>query len=78
MRDLRQEVREEAVRTRRHFDVTAEHLRGDVRLVAEGVVTNAAGIDRLRGEMNERFATSETVLLAAFTEVRRDIAALRF
>jgi len=30
------ELREEGERTRRHFDVVAESLRDDIRLVAEG------------------------------------------
>ncbi len=75
--DLRTEVRETAVETRRHFDVTAEALRHDVQIVAEGVVTANATIERLgtelRAEMKSRFA----VVDAAFIQVRRDIEDLR-
>jgi alkylhydroperoxidase/carboxymuconolactone decarboxylase family protein YurZ len=34
--EMFQAVREEGQQTRRHFDVVAESLRGDIRLVAEG------------------------------------------
>src|SRR6266542_560940 len=70
--DLRTEVRESAVETRRHFDVTAEALRHEVQIVAEGVVTANVAIERLgtelRAEMNSRVA----VVYAAFIQVRRD------
>ena len=75
--DLRTEVRESAVETRRHFDVTAEALRHEVQIVAEGVVTANVAIERLgtelRAEMNSRFA----VVDAAFIQVRRDFEDLR-
>jgi hypothetical protein len=75
--DLRTEVRESAVETRRHFDVTAEALRHDVQIVAEGVVTANVAIERLgtelRAEMTSRFA----VIDAAFIQVRRDFEDLR-
>ena len=32
-------IADEGVQTRRHFDVVAESLRGDIRLLAEAVVT---------------------------------------
>ena len=40
------QVREEAVETRRHFDVVAESLRGDIRLIAEGHVHLTQPMDR--------------------------------
>jgi hypothetical protein len=36
--DVYRAIREEGERTRRHFDVVAEDLRGDTRLLAEGQV----------------------------------------
>jgi len=45
---LRQEIREEAMTTRRHFDVVAESLRDDIRLIAEGLVALAAKVDGMR------------------------------
>jgi hypothetical protein len=35
---LSREIREEAAATRRHFDVVAESLRDDIRIVAEGLI----------------------------------------
>ncbi len=37
----------------RHLDVTAESLRGEIRLVAEGVLTVDDKLSRFRGEMDE-------------------------
>ena len=34
-----EEVRAEGERTRRYFDIVAEGLRGDIRLIAEGLAT---------------------------------------
>ena len=53
---IRQDVRAESAETRRHFDVVAEDLRSEVRLVAEGVVALDQKHDRLRDEMREEFS----------------------
>ena len=47
-KNLRQEVREEAGTTRRHFDVVAESLRDDIRLIAEGLVALDAKVEGMR------------------------------
>jgi hypothetical protein len=44
----KEELREEGRQTRRHFDVVAERLEGQIRLVAEGQVA-------LREQMDMRF-----------------------
>ena len=41
-------VREEAVATRRHFDVVAESLRDDIRIIAEGLITLDAKVEAMR------------------------------
>ena len=41
------EMREEGERTRRHFDVIAESLRDDIRIIAEGHVALDARVTRL-------------------------------
>jgi len=78
---LRQEVRDTAAETRRHFDVVAEYLRHDIRGIAEGVIGLSERVDRLgtglRSEMNERFTATHAVVRVAFQEVRRDIEGLR-
>jgi hypothetical protein len=45
---LRQEIREEAVATRRHFDVVAESLRDDIRIIAEGLIALDAKVEASR------------------------------
>ena len=45
---LGQEIREEAIATRRHFDVVAESLRDDIRIIAEGLIALDAKVDTIR------------------------------
>ena len=45
------EVRNEGARTRRHFDVVAESLRGDIQLIAEGQVALQQRFEELRTEL---------------------------
>lgn len=45
---LRQEIREEGVATRRHFDVVAESLRDDIHIIAEGLIALDAKVERMR------------------------------
>lgn len=47
------ELREEGERTRRHFDVVAERLEGQIRLIAEGLLA-------LRERMESRFTEVTT------------------
>jgi hypothetical protein len=47
---------QESDEIKRHFDVVAEGLRSEIRLVAEGVAMNTEGLDRLAG----RVGTVET------------------
>ena len=44
--ELRAAIAESEKRMRTHFDVVAESLRGDIRLVAEAVVTLSERVDR--------------------------------
>jgi hypothetical protein len=46
--EFRHEIREEGSTTRRHFDVVAESLRDDIRIMAEGLVTLDAKVDAMR------------------------------
>lgn len=54
--DLRAALKEEGERTRCHFDVVAESLRGDIGLLAEGQVTLQERIDGLRMELKADIA----------------------
>jgi chromosome segregation ATPase len=42
---IRQEIREEGRATRRHFDVVAESLRDDIRIIAEGLIALDAKVE---------------------------------
>lgn len=79
--DLRQEVRDTAAETRRHFDVVAESLRQDIRAVAEGVAATTERMDRVEASvktgMEERFAATHSIFRTAFHELRRDIDDVR-
>lgn len=61
--DLREEIARSAAETRRHFDVVAEHFVSRLRLVAEGVAMVDEKVDRLRGDMEQRFDQVERRLL---------------
>ena len=50
--------------TRRHFDVVAEQVRGDVRLLAEAFSTR---IDRLEDNLREDLLRSQRELSAMIT-----------
>jgi hypothetical protein len=44
---LRQEIRDEGVATRRHFDIIAESLRDDICIIAEGLIGLDAKVERI-------------------------------
>jgi hypothetical protein len=63
----KEELREEGERTRHHFDVVAERMRDDIRLVAEGHLATEAKFDRHRLEqlaLERRVTTLEIAELA--------------
>lgn len=43
--EVRAEIQAEGIETRRHFDVVAEGMHADIRMLAEGVVTTQARCD---------------------------------
>ena len=45
---LRQEIRDDGIATRRHFDVVAESLRDDIRIIAEGFIALDAKVETIR------------------------------
>jgi len=51
---LLQQMGESESRTRRHFDVVAESLRGDIRAIAEGMVASREQTDRRLDEQAVR------------------------
>jgi hypothetical protein len=67
----REEVRAEARETRRHFDVVAESLHDDIRLVAEGLVALGAKFDRFRRRVDRDLAKVDERLTALEARRRR-------
>ena len=65
------EMREESERTRRHFDVVAESLRGDIRLIAEGQADLQRRFEDLRGEVKGDIGQLDRRLMRL--EARRNI-----
>jgi hypothetical protein len=79
IKDLRsnfKDLRSEFQDLHRHFDVVAESLRGQIRLVAEGVV----GLDEkftgefrnVRFEMREQIDDVKALLRASYEDLRRE------
>jgi len=71
------ELRAQAEETRRHFDVVAEGMRADVRLVAEGVTSLAARVDRveenLRQEIRETRRDLTALITVSYTDLDRRV-----
>jgi polyphosphate kinase len=53
---LRDEIRAEGVQSRRHFDIVAESLRDDIRLIAEGQAALTHGVAAMRTELKHDIA----------------------
>jgi dynactin complex subunit len=45
---VRQEIQEEGIATRRHFDIVAESLRDDIRIITEGLIALDAKVETMR------------------------------
>ena len=45
---LHQQIREEGIATRRHFDIISESLRDDIRIIAEALIALDAKVERMR------------------------------
>jgi hypothetical protein len=76
LRELRAHADQVAAETRRYFDVVAEDLRGDIRLVAEGVVTVDAKLERFRGEVAHEFAETRSMIKLSYSELDRRLRAV--
>ena len=74
------EIRAQFDETRRHFDVIAEGMRAEVRLIAEGVTALAERVDRLehnlREEIRETRRDLTTLLTASYTDLGRRVRRL--
>ena len=59
----KEEVRAEGERTRAHFEVVAERLEEQIRLVAEGVLSLTRQFEEFKAETNARFAEMDRRLI---------------
>ena len=74
--DLRQHVDTTAAETRRYFDVVAEGIRGDIRLLAEGFTR----VDRVEIAPRDELARSHdalaTLIRLTYTDLDRRVKIL--
>jgi chromosome segregation ATPase len=72
--------KDEAEDIKRHFDIVAESLRDEIRLVADGVAMNSERLDRVDGRLDRvdgRLDRVEGELVSFRVEVRREFAEVR-
>ena len=67
------EVCAQQAETRRHFDVVAEGLRGQMQLVAEGVATLDEKLNRFREEVAGEFKEMKSMVRISYAELDRRI-----
>lgn len=44
----RQDIRDDGIATRRHIDIVAESLRGNLRIIAKGLIALDAKVETMR------------------------------
>lgn len=66
----------ELAETRRHFDVVAEDLRGEVRLVADGVAGVSTGQEQFRSEVKGEFTEVRSMVRLSYAELDRQLESL--
>ena len=74
--ELRRELHERSAETRRHFDVVAEGLRGDIRLVAEGHSVLVARIERVEQAIEAMGREILAAVKFSFAELDRRLTRL--
>ncbi len=73
-------TQDEAADIKRHFDIVAESLRDEIRLVADGVAMNSERLDGVEGRLDRidgRLDRVEGELGSFRAEVRREFAEVR-
>ncbi|MDP9192645.1 MAG: hypothetical protein M3P06_13175 [Acidobacteriota bacterium] len=74
------ETRQQIVDSRLHFDITAEGLRHEIRLVAEKVTGVDERLTReaadIRGEMRQGFADTQAMIKFSHAELDRRVTSL--
>lgn len=80
LKRLFDELRQEHVETRRHFDVSTEETRGEIRLVAESVVSVDEKLDRVAARLDEKIektaADTQAMITLSHAELDRRVRAL--
>ncbi|MEA2166546.1 MAG: hypothetical protein QOK37_4673 [Thermoanaerobaculia bacterium] len=69
-------IRQEGVETRRHFDIVAETMRKEIRIVAEGVMSIDEKLDRTAAELNGKIEETQTMIEFSNEQLRRRVSAL--
>ena len=72
----KEELGAQQAETRRHFDVVAEGLRGQMQLVAEGVGTLDEKLNRFREEVAGEFKEMKSMIRISYAELDRRIQEL--
>lgn len=62
--------------TRRHFDVVAEGLRADMRLLAEGLAGSREEMQVFRSEVAAEFAEVRSLLKLSYADLDRRVSTL--
>jgi len=74
--DFQRIVREEGVETRRHFDVVAEGLRSEIRMVAESVTHVDDKLGQFRTDVAQEFAETRAMIKFSHAELDRRVRSL--
>lgn len=74
--EQRQLLQEFAGETRRQFEIVAESLRGEIRLVAEGVALANESIESVGRRMDSEFGEVKAAMKFSFAELDRRIVSL--
>ena len=73
---LRRESSAAHEETRRHFDLTAEKIRGEVATVAEAVLSTTRQIERVAADVKHDFNETQAMIKFSHAELDRRVRAL--
>ena len=68
--------REIADEIKRHFDVVAEGLRTEIRVLAEGIAGTNERMDRFQAEVAEEFREVKAMIRISFGQLDRRLTSL--
>jgi hypothetical protein len=70
------QLRGEILESRRLYEVVAEGLSSKIELVADGVLTVDAKVERLRGDVNAEFIETRAMIKLSYAELDRRLRAV--